>query len=187
MVIKKSKFTEWIVRENALSTSGFQEWFFYPGMLFNTMDKWWGHGEKRNKPHEGLDLCFYKNRKGSILQLDDSIKIPVLYDGVVVRVMDDFMGKSVVVEHCFAGTDPLRLITIYGHTTPLQGLNNARIVKEGELIATLAKPEKFQSNVPPHLHLSVGWLLESISYENLEWATIKTLSTLIWIDPLQTI
>ncbi len=99
MEIKKSKFTEWIVRENALGRSGFQEWFFYPGMLFNAMNKWWGNQGKRDRPHEGLDLCFYKNRKGRILQLDESTKIPVLYDGVVVQVINDFIGKSVMVEH----------------------------------------------------------------------------------------
>lgn len=148
------------------------------------MDKWWGNGGRRDKPHEGLDLCFYKNRKGTILHLDEYTKIPVWSDGEVVRVMDDFMGKSVVVQHPFATIERFNLITIYGHTIPLPDLTEGRVLEEGDIVAILARPGKSQNNVPPHLHLSVGWISDQISYENLEWKSINMIKGLHWVDPL---
>jgi len=182
--LKKSQFTQFVVRENALDKLGFQEWIFYPGMLFNAMDKWWGNQEKRDKPHEGLDLCFYRDCEDKMLRLDEKTKIPVLYDGTVVRVMDDFIGKSVMVEHRPLDSDYPRLCTIYGHTNLSNGLHVGRIVKAGDIVANLARPNKSQRNIPPHLHISVGWISQNISYENLYWETMDTLKELRWVDPL---
>ncbi|OGP76804.1 MAG: hypothetical protein A2V86_15095 [Deltaproteobacteria bacterium RBG_16_49_23] len=185
--LKKSRFTEFLVRENGLDEPGFQEWIFYPGMLFNAMDKWWGNQGKRERPHEGLDLCLYRDREDRILRLDEKTKIPALYDGVVVRVVDDFIGKSVIVEHRLPGSDNSRFCTIYGHTNLPRGLHVDRIVKAGDILATLARPNKSQSNIPPHLHISLGWIFNEISYENLDWDTMDTLKPLKWVDPLQVI
>ncbi len=185
-MLKKSRFTEFIVSENSLNASGFQEWFFYPGMRFNEMDKWWGNGGERNKPHEGVDLCFFKTHKNEILQLNDTIKIPVLYDGVVVKVMDDYIGRSIVVEHPFDEKDHPKLYTIYGHTLPNYELYDGKRVREGEILATLARP-KASSPIPPHLHLSIGWLKENHSIQNLDWETIGATNALKWVDPLKVI
>ncbi len=130
-VLKKSRFTEWMVRKNSLDAFGFQEWAFSPGMLFNSNDKWWGNQGKREMPHEGLDLCFYRDRENRIHHLNEKTKIPVLYDGVIVRVMDDFIGKSVMVEHRFYKSSYPRFCTIYGHTTPLDGLDIGRVSMGG--------------------------------------------------------
>lgn len=176
-----------MVRENSLEASGFHEWFFYPGMLFNEMDKWWGNGGRRDKPHEGVDFCFYKNREKKIFLLDEKTKIPSLYDGVVIRVMEDFIGQSVVLEHHHTAHDRSRLFTLYGHTIPLPHLTSGRAVKEGEILATLARPGKASSNIPPHLHLSVGWILDGISFRDLDWDSIGTTSALKWVDPLKVI
>lgn len=186
-ILKKSRFTQLFVRENALDESGFQEWIFYPGMLFNATDKWWGNQEKRKRPHEGLDLCLYRDREDRILRLDEKTKIPVLYDGVVVRVVDDFIGKSVMVEHRPLDGDYPRLCTIYGHTNLSGGLNIGRIVKAGDILATLAQPNSSQRNIPPHLHISLVWISQNISYENLNWETMDTSKPLKWVDPLQII
>ena len=73
-------------------------------MLFNSTDKWWGDQGKRDKPHEGLDLCLYKDREDKILRLGENAKVPVIYDGIVVGIVDDFLGKSVIIEHLFSGS-----------------------------------------------------------------------------------
>lgn len=185
--LKKSRFTEFLVRENDLNDSGFQEWVFYPGMLFNTMDQWWGNQGKRKRPHEGLDLSLYRDRENRILRLGEKTKIPVLYDGIVVRVVDDFIGKSVMVEHRPLDSDYPRLCTIYGHTNLPRHLHVGRIVKAGDIIATLARPDKSQRNISPHLHISVGWISQNISYENLDWETMPSLKALKWVDPLKVI
>ena len=156
-------------------------------MLFNATDKWWCKQGKRQRPHEGLDLCLYRDREDNILHLGEKTKIPVLYDGVVVRVMDDFIGKSVIVEHCLTECRYPRFCTIYGHTNLLHGLDVGRIVKAGDVLTTLARPKKSQTNIPPHLHISVGWIFKKISYEHLDWETMSTSKALKWVDPLHVI
>ena len=113
---------------------GFKEWIFSPGMLFNASDKWWGDQGKRDKPHEGLDLCLYKDRRGRMRRLDEKTKIPVIYDGIVVGIVNDFLGKSVIIEHGLTDSDNNRFCTIYGHLNPHKGLHVGRIVKEGDII-----------------------------------------------------
>ncbi len=122
-----------------------------------------------------------------MLRLDEKTKIPVLYDGIVVRVVDDFIGKSVMVEHRLPDSDHPRFCTIYGHTNLSRGLHVGRIVEAGDILAFLAPPNKSQRNIPPHLHISVGWIFNKISYENLDWETMSTSKALKWVDPLQVI
>ena len=47
--LKKTRFTEFLIRENSLDERGFQEWVFCPGMLFNSLDKWWGDQGLRDR------------------------------------------------------------------------------------------------------------------------------------------
>jgi len=160
--LRKTRFTEYLIQENALDEHGFKEWIFYPGMLFNAVEKWWGNHGKRDKPHEGLDLCLYRDRWGNKRQLDEKTKIPAIYDGTVVGIVNDFLGKSVIIEHDLTDSDDNRLCTIYGHINPHKGLNVGRIVKEGDIIATLA-------------------------YDKFDWETIGALNTLIFTDPMYVI
>ncbi|RLB77393.1 MAG: hypothetical protein DRH24_16320 [Deltaproteobacteria bacterium] len=55
--LSNTGFTEFLIRKNALNPGGFNGWVFCTGMLFNSTDKWWGDQGKRDKPHEGFDLC----------------------------------------------------------------------------------------------------------------------------------
>jgi len=187
LFLRKSQFTQYLVRENALDDFGFKEWFFYPGMLFNATGKWWGDQGKRNRPHEGLDLYFYRDREDRLLHLAEKTKVPVLYDGVVVNLIDDFIGKSVMVEHRLPGSDHPRFCTIYGHTNLTRDLHVGMIVKAGDILATLARPNKSQRNIPSHLHVSLGWIFTKISYEHLTWETMGNSKALLWVDPLQSI
>jgi len=182
--VRKARFTEFLIRENGLDEGGFEEWIFCPGMLFNAPDKWWGDQGKRDKPHEGLDLCLYRDRRGRVLRVDAKTRIPVMYDGEVVGVVHDFLGETVIIEHAFRQVDDRRLCTIYGHTNPQGGLQIGRIVKLGEVIATLADSGKPEGNILPHLHISLGWTSKSISYDHLYWETIGTTNMLTLLDPL---
>jgi len=76
--LRNSRFTEFLIRKNALDQGGFNGWVFCPGMLFNSTDKWWGDHGKRDKPHEGLDLCLYKDREDTILRLGEKAKVPAI-------------------------------------------------------------------------------------------------------------
>ena len=185
--LSKTRFTEFLVRENSLDECGFEEWSFYPGMLFNAPDKWWGDQGKRDKPHEGLDLFLYRDQRDRILHLDKKTKIPVMYDGVVVGIVNDFLGKSVIIEHCFPDSDNRRFCTIYGHTNPHGGINIGRIVKQGDIIATLAAPGKSKAGISTHLHITVGWIFKFILYDRLDWETIGAPDTMTLLDPLNVI
>jgi hypothetical protein len=182
--LSKTRFTEFLITENALDEVGFEKWIFCPGMLFNALDKWWCDKGKRDKPHEGLDLCLYRDRRNRILRLDEKTKIPVMYDGVVVRIINDFLGKSVIIEHSIHDRYNSQFCTIYAHTNPYDGLNVGRIVKEGDIIATLAGSSKSKVNIFSHLHISLGWTSKLISYDQLDWETIGTPNTLTLLDPL---
>jgi murein DD-endopeptidase MepM/ murein hydrolase activator NlpD len=185
--IRNTRFTELLIQNNALGKGGFKEWVFCPGMLFNSTDKWWGDQGKRDKPHEGLDLCFYKDGKGTILRLGEKAKVHVIYDGIIVGIIEDFLGKSVIIEHFLSDSDNNRLCTIYGHTVPKDHLYVGKTVKMGDVIATLADSNRSKTNIFPHLHISLGWTSKAISYDRLNWENIGATNTVTLLDPLQVI
>jgi len=185
--LRNTRFTEFLIRKNALHENGFNGWVFCPGMLFNSTDKWWGDQGKRDTPHEGLDLCLYKDREDTIYRLDEKAKVPVIYDGMVVGIVDDFLGKSVIIEHLFSDNNNNKLCTIYGHTIPEDNLHVGKIVKAGEVIATLANSIMSKTNIFPHLHISLGWTSKEISYDRLDWGNIGAPNTVTFLDPLQVI
>lgn len=185
--LSKTRFTEYLIRKNALDEHGFKEWVFCPGMLFNAPDKWWGDQGKRDKPHEGLDLCLYRDRRDRMRHLDEKTKIPIIYDGTVVGIVNDFLGKSVIIEHSLTDSDKNRFCTIYGHINPHKGLHVGRIVKEGDIIATLAGLRNSKVKTLSHLHISLGLASKFISYDKLDWETIGAPNTLTLMDPLYVI
>jgi hypothetical protein len=183
----KTRFTEWLIRENGLDERGLKEWIFCSGMLFHAVAKWWGDKGLRSRPHEGLDLFLYRDRKGRIARLDEKTRIPVMFDGVVVSVINDFLGKSVIVEHLLPDRDPGRVCTIYGHTHPHNDLHVGWGVQQGDIIATLADPGQSGFNMMPHLHISLGWIAKPVSYDRLNWDTIGASGMLTLLNPLDVI
>ena len=83
--LKPSRFTEFFTQVNGLGENQFNKWIFLPGMLFQAPDKWWGNRSKRDRPHEGLDLGYYKDGLGRIRHLNDVTQIPAMYGGTVVK------------------------------------------------------------------------------------------------------
>ena len=182
--LKRTRFTEWLIRENGLDEPGLKDWVFCSGMLFHAECKWWGDKGPRNTPHEGMDLFLYRDRQNRLARLDKETRIPVMFDGLVVRIFNDFLGNSVMVEHAFPNRDTGRICTIYGHTNPLKGFQVGSGLKQGDIIGTLADPAQSGFNVMPHLHISVGWASKSTSYDRLNWDTIGDSGKLTLLDPL---
>ncbi len=182
--LNKSRFTEFFIQANGLGKNGFDEWLFLPGMLFLAPDKWWGNRSKRDHPHEGLDLGLYRDRQGNIRQLEEATQIPAMYSGVVVKVLDDFMGKSVIMEHVLPDKETSMVITIYGHTIPAENLKAGRSFNRGDIIATLANRKKSKPDIDPHLHISIGCSSQTISYDSLNWESIGTPDMIRLFDPL---
>jgi len=179
--LKRSRFTELLMRNNVAEGYGFKEWIFCPGMLFNVPGKWWGGRGKRSRPHEGLDLCLYRNRKDRILRLKEGMAVPAMYDGVVVKIIDDFLGKSVIIDHSSPGH---RFCSIYGHTIPHRGIEAGSRVNEGDLIAAIADTGRSKTGLFPHLHITIGLVSEGTSYDRMDWQTIGSQSMLTLLDPL---
>jgi murein DD-endopeptidase MepM/ murein hydrolase activator NlpD len=181
----KTRFAKRLIVANGLDKSGLRMWAFYPGMLFDGSDTWCGNPGKRARPHQGLDLCLYKDRLDRIQCVEAGTQIPAMYDGLVVNIYDDFLGMSIIVDHGPLNGDHSRLCTIFGHTCPDPGLHVGAGVKEGDVIATIADARATASGVSSHLHISVGWKPDGSPYHQLDWGSIGEPNTLTLLDPLQ--
>ena len=181
----KSGFGRILVRENRLDEKGFEMWAFLPGMLFRATHKWWGDKGRRTMPHEGTDFSLYVDTGGRVVRLEEGARVPVMFDGVVVGIVDDFLGKSVIVAHGSAGAGVAPFLTIYGHTAPLSDLSVGAAVGAGNIIATIAGTGGRGSAIYPHLHISVGRTTGSIPPEKLDWENME--SGVAMSDPLDLI
>ena len=110
-----------------------------------------------------------------------------MYDGMVVGIINDFLAKSVIVEHIVFHGDNTRFCTIYGHTVPHRGVYVGKVLREGDIVGTLAVSHEPKVDIFPHVHISIGWTSKAISYDKLDWDTIGTPDTLTLLDPLNVI
>jgi hypothetical protein len=180
-----SSFQTRLLSANALAQRGFKEWLFHPGMLFGSDRKWWGNGGTRTAPHEGIDLFLYRDNSSATQQLRAGAKIPAVFDGTIVQVCDDFLGKSVFVRHDGIEHQGNRLLTIYGHVSPGHGMHRSAAVTGGETIASIADaPAVRDTGVPPHLHLSAAWISDSVSPAGLDWDNLRDERGIELVDPL---
>jgi murein DD-endopeptidase MepM/ murein hydrolase activator NlpD len=182
--IRKSGFSNFFKQKNRLDEAEFAAWFFLPGMRFNSWDKWWGDFGKRQTPHEGLDLCLYTDQQNRLFSVGVNTKVPAMFHGVVVAVIDDFLGKSVVVEHDFSGALTKRFCTLYAHTVVRHGLAVGMAVRKGDVLATVADTTASTSKIPPHVHISAGFLENGASYGGLNWLDISQRRQMALFDPL---
>ena len=167
------------------SVAGFREWLFCPGMLFQAAGKWWGDRGLRPRPHEGLDLLFYRDSENNLRQIDESLEIPVMADGVVVSVIRDFLGKSIIVEHPSLSDKPGNILTFYAHATPRDNIHAGLALRRGDIIASVAGPGRTATAMTPHLHISVARTRLPIAYDELNWDIIGATEMLTLLDPLQ--
>jgi len=187
LYLKKSRFTEMLIEENSLDQSGFESWIFCHGMLFDSPDKWWGDHGLRDYPHEGIDLCLYRDRVNRIRRITEKTRIPVMQDGAVKAIFKDYLGKAVIIEHEYSGIDTGRFISFYAHINPRSEIENGVIVKKGDIIANLADTSNSKSNIIPHLHFSLGIPSKSFSYDGVVWNTIRKPELITLLDPLAVI
>ncbi|MCK9365201.1 MAG: M23 family metallopeptidase [Syntrophales bacterium] len=162
----------------------FKEWLFCPGMLFQAAGKWWGNKGLRDRRHEGLDLLLYKDGEERIRHIDKSFKIRVMSDGVVVGIIPDFLGKSIIVEHPSLIDNSYNILTIYGHTAPCDNIHVGLALQGGDIIASVAGPNRSSTAMKPHLHITVARTNMAICYERLNWEIIGTSEMLTLLDPL---
>jgi hypothetical protein len=146
------------------------EWLFYPGMLPESNRKWWGDFTNRHAAHEGIDICFYKNRNKKIRSLGPGAAIPAWSAGTVVNVCEDFLGRTLVVEpKNFSGT-ATRVVEVFSHLDPCEGIAIGTRVAAGRIIARTSDTRARGSVLLPHLHLSCIEVLQQMPVQSLDWS-----------------
>ena len=89
-----------------------------------------------------------------------------------------------IIVHKEAGNAHGRFLSIYAHTKPRVGVQIGVMVKEGDIIATLADTSKSKSNIIPHLHFSLGLPSPNLTYNAFIWNTIRKSDMITLLDPL---
>jgi hypothetical protein len=182
--IPESKFKTFFTKHNNFHTYGFKEWIFYPGMLFQDTEAWWTDNSFRPAPHEGIDLCFYRDNTGQVRRIGNGTKIPVMYTGDIVHIHDDFLGKSIYVKHSINDKSGNALHTIYGHTVPRNRHDTRKRAREGDIIAEIAALSE-NSKILPHIHITMAWIPETLSCKKLNWEIIGNPRLVTLCNPLE--
>ena len=181
--MKKLRFSEYLIKSNNLESHGFDEWVFSSGMLFNDIDKWWDTGSVRCRLHEGVDFQMFKDKTGKSHSLKTELKVPVMFDGEVVQIGNDLLGKSIFCKHEIQDEKNKILHTVYAHTIPHSDVKIGTRLKEGDLIATLADTNGKGLMISPHLHVTTAWIAETVDYKTLSWKTICDSDIVFISDP----
>jgi murein DD-endopeptidase MepM/ murein hydrolase activator NlpD len=158
-------------------------WLFSPGMIFGSREKWWPDTGLRPTAHEGLDICYYRNGSGRVMQFDPGVRIPVMTAGTVLAICGDFLGRSVFLQH-HAGTLE-KLISVYAHIVPSATIIPGYQVAEGEVIGTVADTTGRKNKMPAHLHITIMNIPFGASGEHLNWNFICNSGRVILFNPLE--
>jgi murein DD-endopeptidase MepM/ murein hydrolase activator NlpD len=181
MEIRKSGFSVFYKRQNNLA--GFEGWVFLPGMGFDEKEKWWGHMGTRQTRHEGIDLCLYRDCEGRMVRVNPGSRVPAMYDGIVVAVIPDFLGHTVVLEHCFGACAPDTFYTLYAHTVVGTDLAAGSHVDQGHVVGRVADPKSSGASISAHLHISAGFPEKGLPPQNLNWTDISHRRQIALFDP----
>lgn len=171
-----------LVRWNGLDAAGFAAWDFLPGMRFGERAAWWSAGGKRDVPHEGLDILYFRTADGRRRSVGAGARIPVVWPGEIVAVTPDFLGASVFVAHRDRDGEGRLLHTICGHLLPDPGLAAGSLLCKGDAIGTIAPGRP--SGPPPHLHLTVALIDRTGGPQRLGWAAMRDATRVRLLDPL---
>ncbi|MGD9332295.1 MAG: M23 family metallopeptidase [Desulfobacterales bacterium] len=183
MRFKKTRFTERLLAANGIHRNDFQRWVFAPGMRFDSPEKWWGDFGQRDFPHEGIDFCLYRDFSDQVRRLDSRTRIPAMHDGRVKALFTDYLGQAVVMEHEKVLHGHARAISVYAHTRPREGIRPGVVVREGDIIATIADTSQSKARILPHLHFSLGLPSPDLVYEPFEWNHMRDPGLVTLLDP----
>jgi len=194
--LRSLQFQELFIQANPKEFEDFYSWAFLPGMLFKAKKKWWAEGE-RSTPHEGIDLCLFYDKKGSLLKLPATIKIPAPCDGVFLAAAQDFLGITIFFAQSYK--NKLTILWAFGHMELEGRLAPHEQIKKGQLLGSISAQRPKNPRMLPHLHISIAIplsqnLLEEPSWRNLSDTRLSRLvnpllifkraQILNWIPPL---
>ncbi len=152
--------------------------------MFGSVKKWWGKKGLRGSSHEGLDLCFFANTHNENFRLDETTEIPMLYDGRVEYITEDFLGKTVITRHCFDDPEQPEILSLYGHLNPHKNLKIGDELEEGQAFAKIGGFGNKKKILLPHVHISLAKPDLLPPANQLEWEFLNTVDRDVFIDPL---
>jgi hypothetical protein len=162
---RKSRLPETMIRclgdwEDQLTQEcGLESWIFSEGMLFLDRIEWWGNRNRRRTEHEGIDFALGRIADGRISAIPTTTPIRAIAEGEAVAVLDDFLGKTILVRHPSIKNEESAVFhTLYSHIQPEDGLSGQ--VSKGQILGRMDAAKS--SNAPRHLHLTAAWIPPSI-------------------------
>jgi murein DD-endopeptidase MepM/ murein hydrolase activator NlpD len=182
---EKAPYGEYFLRCNGMHGDGFLEWVFHPGMLFGSVEKWWGEGGARDNAHEGLDIALFRDGDWQIHRLEAGSLVPAMYGGEVVRVGQDYLGKSVFVCHEIDDGHGRTLHTIYAHIRPGDHIRRFVRVGTGDVVGGVADPGLRDRKAPAHVHITAAWIPGSLPPQRMTWRAIGALGPGALLNPLE--
>lgn len=159
------------------------EWVFYPGMLLDSKSKWWGDWQTRHAGHEGIDICFFRTPDKTIHCLKPGALVPVWSTGTVVNLCKDFLGHTLVVEPENTAGGPTRVLEVYSHLAPGNGITPGTRVGAGRIIARIFDTRTKRSPLLSHLHLSCIEVASHIPFTALNWSLFPMREKVNVINP----
>ncbi|OQY01027.1 MAG: hypothetical protein B6I26_05335 [Desulfobacteraceae bacterium 4572_130] len=169
MILKIKDYFDQIALCNNFFFADFSEWLFYNGMLFGSYEKWWGDFGLRSNLHEGIDIAMYKDKYGKTKWFDTNIKIPAMAKGGIINICNDFLGKSLIIEHELSQNKKSRIISVYAHVCVAKNIYIGRKIRKGDIIANVCDTSRKKSNIPCHVHISIMEVKKKISNHFLNW------------------
>ncbi len=179
--VTPSNFTANLLALNRTRVYGFKKWLFAPGMAYGDTDKWWAGKTGRATRHEGLDFAAYLDKAGRERRLGAGLVVPPLYPGRPIKVMDDFLGRTVVIDHRITDQRGRILHGFYAHLAPASHLEPGKVIAETAELGTIAPANRACA---PHLHISTVWIAPRFSIEELSWARFREANDFQPCDPL---
>lgn len=178
-------FWQSLVSLNRLDAIGFNRFLFAPGMLFDQPHTWWPGGRGRPTTHEGLDVCFFEATGGRLCRLDETTRIPMAFDGELIGMCKDFLGKTIIARHFFPDSAAPPLYGLYAHILPESGRNVGDHLTAGQALGHIAPVKPGKSPLPPHLHLTFARADRLPPVEELSWPVLNRLDRGAFYDPLR--
>jgi len=187
MGLPKTDYTRMLIAANQPALDDLRAWIFHPGMLFDSTDKWWGDFGTREFPHEGIDLCLYRDRSGQTQGVRPEIRIPAMGGGIVRARFKDYLGQAIIIEHTPANdsnAEESRFLSVYAHTRPLDHIRPGMRLSRGDIIAGIADTRHAKARILPHLHLSLAVPDPDLSYEGFYWNIMRDPARITLINPM---
>ena len=148
-------------------------------MMFTARQKWWGDHGVRPTEHEGVDFTAFLDDDKREHRLEAGLLVPPLFNGKVVQIIDDLLGRTIIIDHAIRDRDGLILHAFYAHLTPQPTISRGTVIETASILGTIAPG----TTCPAHLHISTAWCARDLPLGKFSWQT----SSLQFFDPLEII